>query len=61
MATALYIIGFIVVIAGLAWAATLLGVPEIWIIIGVVIVSGVAIMSVARSFRGSEPPARPRE
>lgn len=58
MATALYVIGFIVLIAGLAWAATQLGVPSIWITIGVVIVAGIAIIGIAGNLRGSEPPER---
>ena len=42
-----YVVGFIVLIAGLAWAATLLGLPSLWIMVGVVIVAGMAILSIA--------------
>ncbi len=58
MALILYVIGFIVLIAGLAWAATLLGVPSTWIVVGVVVLAGLAILSVASSTR-SGPPAPP--
>lgn len=62
MSTALYVIGFIVLIAGLAWAATVLGVPSIWITIGVVVVAGIAIIGIAGNLRQTEPPPRePRE
>lgn len=55
MSTALYILGFIVLIGGLAWAATLLGVPTIWITIGVVIVAGLAIIGIAGNVREAPP------
>jgi hypothetical protein len=68
MSTAVYVIGFIVLIAGLAWAATVLGVPSIWITIGVIVVAGIAIISIASNLRDTEartpppqPPAQPRE
>lgn len=62
MSTALYVIGFIVLIAGLAWAATVLGVPSIWITIGVVVVAGIAIIGIAGNLRETEPrPREPRE
>lgn len=68
MSTAVYVIGFIVLIAGLAWAATVLGVPSIWITIGIIVVSGIAILSIASNLRDTEartpppqPPAQPRE
>lgn len=62
MSTALYVIGFIVLIAGLAWAATQLGVPSIWITIGVVVVAGIAIIGIAGNLRATEPrgPEQPR-
>lgn len=62
MSTAVYVIGFIVMVAGLAWAATVLGVPSIWITIGVVVVAGVGIIGIAGNLRQTEPPPRePRE
>ncbi len=65
MSTAVYVLGFIVFIAGLAWAASILGVPTLWITIGVVVVAGIAILSLASNMRDTEartpPPAAPRE
>lgn len=42
---ALYITGFLVLIVGLSWAAYLLGVPPIWIGVGVVVLLGIGILS----------------
>ena len=59
MSTALYILGFVVLIAGLAWAASALGVPSLWVTIGVVVVAGIAIISLAGNLRETEA-TRPR-
>ncbi len=59
MAVILYVIGFIVLIAGLAWAATLLGVPSTWIVVGVVVLAGIAILSIATSAPRRGPPMPP--
>ena len=49
--TPIYFLGFIVLIAGLAWGAFTLGVPSTWIAIGCVILTGIGIMS-AVNYRG---------
>jgi len=59
MSLLFYVIGFIVLIAGLAWAATLLGVPSTWILVGVVVLAGIAILSIAASVRQGPPSAPP--
>jgi positive regulator of sigma E activity len=41
----LYIIGYIVLIIGLALAANMLGVPSVWIGIGLIIMIGIGILS----------------
>jgi hypothetical protein len=41
----LYIIGFIVIIVGLGWAAYTLGVALLWIGIGALVLIGIAIVS----------------
>jgi hypothetical protein len=58
MSTALYVVGYIVVVAGLAWAASLLGVPETWIIVGLVVLAGLGIISLAGHMQHREPPPR---
>jgi positive regulator of sigma E activity len=54
---AIYIVGFIVLIVGLALAANLIGISSTWIAIGVVVLLGLGIlMGVART-RRPDPPA----
>ncbi len=48
----LYVLGFIVIIAGLAMAASLLGISQSWIVVGVVVLVGIMLLSIASSFRG---------
>ena len=40
-----YIVGFIVLIIGLAVAAHLLGVPDLWIGVGVIVLLGIGILT----------------
>ena len=40
-----YFIGFLVLLAGLAYGAVMLGVPPMWVGIGAVILLGIGIMS----------------
>jgi len=44
MSFALYIIGFIVVIIGLAWGAHLAHVPQQWIGVGVIVLAGLGVI-----------------
>ena len=51
----LYLIGFIILIAGLAYAAYLVGAPPVWICVGAIILIGFGIISgVARTRRRDE-------
>jgi hypothetical protein len=59
MSFALYMIGFVIVIAGLAWGATVAGVPELYIIIGAVILLGIGILSAVKRTRPKDPPSPP--
>ncbi|HZZ91410.1 MAG TPA: hypothetical protein VFE23_02550 [Usitatibacter sp.] len=52
----LYLIGFIVFIAGLAWLATVLGVSQTYIMIGAVILLGIGIFTAATRTRAKDPP-----
>ena len=56
MSFLLYLIGFIVFIAGLAWLATVLGVPQTYVMIGAVILLGIGIFSAAARTRTKDPP-----
>ena len=52
----LYIIGFIVLIVGLALAANLLGVSSTWIVIGVIVLVGIGILTGVSRTRRPDPP-----
>lgn len=41
----LYVLGFAILIAGLAWGAALLDVPTVWITVGAIILAGIGIIS----------------
>jgi hypothetical protein len=67
----MYLVGFIVLIVGLAIGASLLGVPTTWIAVGVIILVGIAIISASsrngtrevhevREVRDSREPRDPR-
>lgn len=57
MSFALYMIGFLIFIAGLAWAAVVAGVPQLYIIIGSVILLGIGILAAVSRTRTKDPPA----
>ena len=52
----IYIIGFIIFTAGLAIAAYLLGVPTMWIGVGVIVLLGLGILMGVSSTRRKDPP-----
>ncbi len=51
MSFALYLIGSLVLIGGLVYAAILLSVPNHWIAVGVVITLGLSILSAVKLTR----------
>lgn len=52
-----YLIGFVVLIIGLAVAAYLLGAQPVWIGVGVVILLGLAIMKGTSATKRRDPPS----
>jgi positive regulator of sigma E activity len=52
---AIYIIGFVILIVGLALAANMLGVPSLWIGIGIVVLVGLGILSGVSRTRRRDP------
>lgn len=54
-----YVIGFIVLIVGLAMAAYLLNVPAKWIIVGIVILLGAGIVAATTRTKPKDPQAPP--
>jgi hypothetical protein len=59
MSFALYMIGFIIVIVGLAWGAMVAGVPQTYILIGVVVLFGIGILSAVKRTRPKDPQSPP--
>lgn len=51
-----YLIGFIILVIGLAWAAIMLGVQTLWVAIGVVVLLGMGIMMATRREKPRDPP-----
>jgi positive regulator of sigma E activity len=54
---AIYIVGFLILIVGLALAANLLGVSSTWIGIGVIVLAGVAVLSGVAKTKRPDPPS----
>ena len=53
---AIYIIGFLILIVGLALAANLLGVSSTWIGIGVIVLAGIAVVKGVSHTKRPDPP-----
>ena len=53
----LYLIGMLVVIGGLAYGASLAGLPTQWIAVGVVVLLGIGIVTGVSKTRRKDPPA----
>ena len=51
-----YLIGFIILVIGLALAAFYLNVPAVWIGIGVVILVGIGVLRATKSEKPRDPP-----
>ena len=54
-----YLIGFIVLIIGLAVAAILLGVPQIWVVVGCIVLIGIGILMATTRTKPKDPPSSP--
>ncbi|MEP6791598.1 MAG: hypothetical protein ABI907_09520 [Ramlibacter sp.] len=57
MSFALYIVGFVIFMAGLVWAAVVAGVPQLYIGIGGLVLLGIGIFSGVSRTRQKDPPA----
>lgn len=55
MSFLLYLVGFIVFIAGLAWLATVMGLSQTYIMIGAVILLGIGIVTAVTRTRTKDP------
>lgn len=56
MSFALYLIGFLVFLAGVAWGLTLLGVPQTYVIVASLIILGIGIFTGVSKTRMKDPP-----
>jgi peptidoglycan/LPS O-acetylase OafA/YrhL len=54
-----YLIGFIVLIIGLAIAAILVGVSQTWVVVGCIVAIGIAILMATTRTKPKDPPVPP--
>ena len=54
-----YLIGFIIVVIGLAIGANLLGADPMWIGVGVIVLIGIGILSAVKKTQAKTPPPNP--
>ena len=58
MSFGIYLVGFLILIGGLIWAAMILRVAPQRIGVGAIIMIGLAILKGVQSTRGKDPPSR---
>lgn len=51
-----YVVGFVIIIVGLAVAAYLVDVPTLWIAVGVIIALGIGIVTATSRTKMKDPP-----
>ena len=56
MSFALYMLGFLIFLAGVIWAAVTAGVPQVYIGISALILLGIGIFSAVSKTRSKDPP-----
>ena len=54
-----YLLGFIILILGLAIAAYLLNVPTMWIVVGVIVMIGIGVLMATTRGKMKDPPGPP--
>lgn len=54
-----YLIGFIILIVGLAIAAYLLSAPPMWIAVGVIVMIGIGVLMATTRGKMKDPPSPP--
>ena len=54
-----YLLGFFILVIGLAVAAHLLGVPALWIAVGVLVLIGIGIISATSRTKSRDPQGPP--
>ena len=51
----IYLAGYVILICGLGYAATLMHVPSQWIVVGIVVLSGLGIVSGVKATKQKDP------
>ena len=51
-----YLIGFLILIVGLSFAAYLLNVPTTWIVVGVIVLLGIGVLMATSKTKPKDPP-----
>jgi hypothetical protein len=59
MSFMLYVVGFLIVIGGVAWGLTRAGVPTAWVIIASVVLFGIGILTGVTRTRSRDLPKAP--
>jgi hypothetical protein len=59
MSFGLYILGYVVLIGGLGYGATLLHIPTQWIVVGAIVLAGLGIVSGVKATRQKDSPNSP--
>lgn len=57
MSFVLYLAGFLIFIAGLAYGAVLLNVQTQWIVVGAIVLTGIGLLTGVKATRQKDPPA----
>ena len=57
MSFGIYLAGFLILIGGLIYGAVLLHIPSHWIVMGAIVMVGLAILKGVQATRQKDPPA----
>ena len=55
MSFTLYVIGFLIMVGGLVYGATILHISTHWIVVGTIVLVGLGILTGARATRQKDP------
>ena len=56
MSFGLYILGYLIVIGGLVYGATLMHIPNHWIVVGAIVLAGLGIVTGVKATRQKDSP-----
>lgn len=59
MSFGIYIIGYLIVIGGLTYGAVLIHVPTHWIVVGAVVLTGIAVVTGVKATRPRDAASKP--